>query len=415
MADRLRQWFGNQRLAWSGTVGELAAAVDAGKTELVPTLEEDRDKLRDFGIAVSVRQPVGRPREVTLLRVQQSEQTSTPETKLEPERTGAAERSREQTDAAEICHKPIFGAADAPGPLLNMEPPRGVQAGDQASGEQAKTAPAETASAESAGHLLDLARANSQRWSEARDSRPHRIIFALFTVLVVLVIGIAVTYGPVAKWKASVVRRSQQLAEAKAATKPTLKGTTHKDNVQTFAAGGNVSAREPLRLGEQKPSLIRVLKNKGVQLELAEDMKGFEQAALSGDPNAQFELGTAYALGRGVPVDVVTAYTWLTLAFANGKPEAESLLRDLTRTTHPQDIARIRWNLGQMYANGIGVPADKIAAYMWQLLAASAGETRSSSAQSELAATMTPGEVSQAQVRASEWLKRHHRPRQEPF
>jgi general secretion pathway protein A len=424
MADRLRQWFGNQRLAWSGTTGELAAAVDAGEAELAHTLEEDRDQLRGFGIAVSLRQPIGQPRQVTLRRLPEPEPTSAAETK-EPEQIGASKSKREQTDAEEISHEPIPGAADAPRPRLdsspglNMEPPSDVQAGDHAFEEQAKTAPTETASSEFADHLLDLVRANSQQWGEARDSRLRRIISALFIVLVVIAVGIASTYGPVAKRKYSVVRRSQQLAEAKAATKATRNGTTQTgsatDNEQTLAAGGNVSAREPLPLGEQ-PSLIRVLKNRGVQLDLAEDMKGFEQAAVAGDPNAQFELGTAYALGRGVPADAVTAYTWLTLAFVNGKPDAESLLRELTRTIHPPDLARIRWNLGEMYANGIGVPAaDKITAYMWQLLAASAGETRSSRARSELAATMTPDEVSQARVRASEWLKRHHRPHHEPF
>jgi hypothetical protein len=227
-------------------------------------------------------------------------------------------------------------------------------------------------------------------------------------VITIAIIGTAFYLVP--KRQAALVHWVQQFAKTKAVTK-VLDSTTEPPSLakDEHTPSGNLADREQLPRREQKLSL-GILKNRGVRLDLAEDMRGFEHAALSGDANAQLELGTAYALGRGVPADAVTAYTWLTLALVNGKPQAESLLRDLTRKLNEPDIARVRWNLGQMYANGIGVPADKITAYMWQALAASAGETRSSSAQSELAASMRPDEVYEAQVRASEWLNRHRRP-----
>jgi len=132
------------------------------------------------------------------------------------------------------------------------------------------------------------------------------------------------------------------------------------------------------------------------------------QAARSGDPNAQLELGTAYALGRGVPADPVIGYTWLTLAFANGDQQAESLIRELTRKLSQSEIAHIRWNLGEMYANGVGVHPDKVTAYMWHLLAEFAGETRSRIARSQLDPTMTADQKSEANARAAQWLRRHH-------
>ena len=61
-----------------------------------------------------------------------------------------------------------------------------------------------------------------------------------------------------------------------------------------------------------------------------------------------------------------------------------------------------------MYADGIGVPPDKVTAYMWHLLAEFSGETRSRTARKRLALTMTDGQKSEAQARASEWLRRHH-------
>jgi TPR repeat protein len=104
----------------------------------------------------------------------------------------------------------------------------------------------------------------------------------------------------------------------------------------------------------------------------------------------------------------VTAYTWLTLAFANGDQGAETLIRQLTGKLNQAEIARIRWNLGEMYAKGIGVRHDKVTAYMWHLLAESAGESRSSTARSQLSYTMTDEEKPEAEARASQWLRRHH-------
>ena len=135
--------------------------------------------------------------------------------------------------------------------------------------------------------------------------------------------------------------------------------------------------------------------------------KSFQEGALSGDARAQFELGTAYAFGHGVPADPVIGYTWLTLAFANGDQEAESPIRQLSRQLSESQIGRIRWNLGEMYANGLGVPRDKVTAYMWQLLAELAGEKRSTISKVQLASTMTTNERSEANVRASRWLKSH--------
>jgi TPR repeat protein len=133
-------------------------------------------------------------------------------------------------------------------------------------------------------------------------------------------------------------------------------------------------------------------------------------SARSGDPEAQFELGIDYVRGRGVREDAVTGYSWLTLALANGNNQAERVIRQLSRTLNPTEIARIRWNLGEMYADGTGVRPDKVTAYMWHLLAELAGETRSRDARARLARNMTADQRLEARARASEWLRKHHQP-----
>ncbi len=130
-------------------------------------------------------------------------------------------------------------------------------------------------------------------------------------------------------------------------------------------------------------------------------------AALSGHPDSQYDLGVAYARGLGVQSDYTVASTWLILAMANGERRAESLIRELTPKLSESETGRIRWNLGEMYANGFGVQADKVTAYMWHCLAEAAGEGRSGRAKSRLALTMTSLEVSDANARASLWLRRH--------
>ncbi len=47
--------------------------------------------------------------------------------------------------------------------------------------------------------------------------------------------------------------------------------------------------------------------------------------ALSGDVDAQFAAGLIYAQGRGVEVDLVQAFYWLTQAIEQGDEEAGNL------------------------------------------------------------------------------------------
>jgi TPR repeat protein len=266
-----------------------------------------------------------------------------------------------------------------------------------------------------ADQALDLLRANHlQHDVEARVSFSR---WAVPVVLIALAIGLVWTYSPVLKRKDYGVRLAQQHTEAKAASKAMIAGGKARsavpDNTQAnaFSTRGqespHVATGPPASASAQTLSGIRVLEQNGGPPDGGEATTSFQHAVLSGDPNAQFELGAAYALGRGVPADPVTGYTWLTLAFANGDRQAETLIRELTRKLNQSEIARIRWNVGEMYANGVGVHPDKVTAYMWHLLAESAGETRR--ARSQLASTMTDDERSEARARASQWLRKHHR------
>jgi len=115
--------------------------------------------------------------------------------------------------------------------------------------------------------------------------------------------------------------------------------------------------------------------------------------AVAGDPDAQFNLGQAYKLGRGVPLDPALAESWFRKAALQGHFQAEDnyalalfqagkkadavpwLERSVTRGE-----ARTQLVYGTMLFNGDGVGRDYPRAYALMTLAAqkglkSAGET----------------------------------------
>src|SRR6266700_1231200 len=397
--DRIRQWFGNERMSWSGTVGELAAALHEPEIELLEALHANSEVLRNFGIAVTVCETVGRMRSVSLRGLE----------------------GRKQANAEGANTAPRLPASDldsAQGSDGSNLPAENVSSHDQPShraiaGVRTENLQADTASGSAADHALDLLRAAAlQELTETGVSRSRWAALALLIALVPLVVGLAGGHRTVLKLKDSVMRLAQQLTGRRAVIAGKRESRTVPSNTKTnpFSPPGQESAQEsapPVSSTSQPLSASPKPQRHGRRPEAAETTEPYQQAALSGDPNAQFELGTAYALGRGVAADPVIAYTWLTLAFANGDQQAESLIRELTQKLSQSEIAHIRWNLGEMYANGVGVHPDKVTAYMWHLLAEFAGETRSRIARSQLDPTMTADQKSEANARASQWLRRH--------
>lgn len=153
-------------------------------------------------------------------------------------------------------------------------------------------------------------------------------------------------------------------------------------------------------------------------------------AADGGDAKAEFDLGTMYYIGQGVPQDYSKAVMWWRRAADQGYAETQmapfvSTLGFMYDTGQgvPQDYAEaIKWyrkaadqgyakgqsQLGAMYGIGHGVPQDFVEAHKWSNLAtarAADKETRERAAQQRdlLAGAMTPAEVAEAQRLAREW------------
>ena len=131
----------------------------------------------------------------------------------------------------------------------------------------------------------------------------------------------------------------------------------------------------------------------GVPQDDAEAVRWYRLAAKQGNASAQNNLGSMYGTGRGVPQDDAEAVRWYRLAAKQGNASAQLNLglRYGTGQGVPQDDAEaVRWyrlaaeqgnanaqlNLGFRYDTGRGVPQDDAEAVRWYRLAAKQGNAR---------------------------------------
>ena len=118
-------------------------------------------------------------------------------------------------------------------------------------------------------------------------------------------------------------------------------------------------------------------------------MRLWRPFAEQGYADAQFNLGYMYANGIGFPQDYAEALKWYRIAAEQGHEEAQN-------------------NLGFMYGTGKGTTQNYVMAHMWYNIAASrfpAGEDRQAAARNRDIAEghMTPDQIGEAQRLALEW------------
>jgi uncharacterized protein len=101
-----------------------------------------------------------------------------------------------------------------------------------------------------------------------------------------------------------------------------------------------------------------------------------------------------YDNGTGVQQDYAKAVEWYTKAAEQGMPRAQ-------------------FNLGSMYAGGQGVPVNFAEAYYWLALAADiwsgARQQDAVNARDMVAARLSASDLSSAQERAKKWLAGHQK------
>jgi TPR repeat protein len=173
-----------------------------------------------------------------------------------------------------------------------------------------------------------------------------------------------------------------------------------------------------------------------------------------GDSIAQFNVGSMYGMGKGVPQNLKEAEKWNLLSANQGYAPAQFNIATMYdrsqkyddavkwyRLAAAQNHAQAQFNLGSMYFNGQGIPKDyveamkwnKLAAkqgimqaqdnlgvmyakgwgtqpnatfaYIWFTVSASIGNDRGAKISSDLAKTMTPDQLAKAKNLADQCIK----------
>ena len=116
----------------------------------------------------------------------------------------------------------------------------------------------------------------------------------------------------------------------------------------------------------------------------------FIKAAEQGDAEAQFCLGNMYAEGHGVPRDEQQSTSWFRRAAEQGFTPAQV-------------------NLGVMYTQGQGVEPDLVEAHKWFNIAGGAVNEEGMDLREVVEEQMTPAEISKAMRLAKDWITTYHR------
>jgi len=129
--------------------------------------------------------------------------------------------------------------------------------------------------------------------------------------------------------------------------------------------------------------------------------------AEKGDPDAQFNLAQAYRLGRGVPVNLALAQSWLKRAATQGHVDAQTTLGLLLFQNNNRTLGvywlkaaaakndpRALLVYGTALFNGDGVKADPALGYSYVKRAAAQGLGPAKDTLAEIEATLTPDERS---------------------
>jgi uncharacterized protein len=153
----------------------------------------------------------------------------------------------------------------------------------------------------------------------------------------------------------------------------------------------------------------------------------WRSAAVSGNADAQFNLGQAYKLGRGVPADLGQAEEWYRKAAIQGHPQAEdnyglALFQNGKRTEAVQWLTRsatrgeprAQFVLGTMYFNGDAVQRDWVRAYALIVRSSQSGLPQASAALGQMDRYISLADRQQGLALARQYEEDANRPQLPP-
>ena len=128
----------------------------------------------------------------------------------------------------------------------------------------------------------------------------------------------------------------------------------------------------------------------GVPMDLKEALKWFRKAATYGRPDAQYKIGVMYDRGLGLKQDYRKALNWYGKAAKNG-------------------FGLAQYKIGQMYVAGHGVKQNFIKAYAWLRTAISQGTEDKDGTLAALTAELSSTQLSEANTLAHQYMGKYRR------
>lgn len=163
----------------------------------------------------------------------------------------------------------------------------------------------------------------------------------------------------------------------------------------------------------------------GVARDFQEALRWSRLAVEQDNAHGQAVLAAAYNTGHGVAQDTERALYWARLAAEQGNAFGQAVLAILYMSGSgglAQDYAEaVRWArlaaeqdngdgqavLGTLYGLGLGAEKDAVSAYMWLTLSTSHPWIEGArQVRDNLAASMTPEQIAEAEARVHDWKER---------
>ena len=154
--------------------------------------------------------------------------------------------------------------------------------------------------------------------------------------------------------------------------------------------------------------------------------KEFLPLAEDGDHRAMYALGSMYAAGHGVPMDLKEALKWFRKAATYGRPDAQykigvmydrglGLKQDYRKALYwygksaKNGFGLAQYKIGQMYVSGHGVEQNFIKAYAWLKSAISQGVKDKDGTLAALTSELNSTQLSEADALAMQYMGKYPR------
>ncbi|RKZ70325.1 MAG: sel1 repeat family protein [Gammaproteobacteria bacterium] len=128
----------------------------------------------------------------------------------------------------------------------------------------------------------------------------------------------------------------------------------------------------------------------GVPMDLKEALKWFRKAATYGRPDAQYKIGVMYDRGLGLKQDYRKALSWYGKSAKNG-------------------FGLAQYKIGQMYVTGHSVKQNPIKAYAWMRSAISQGIEDKDGTLAAVTSELTETQLSEANALARQYIEKYPR------